>query len=74
MPELNLGRAPHDCPRPDISLDAIGLNKVQGKPFSVAEKSKPRSKSSSQARRSTAATLSPPKPKVAMAAAADGGG
>ena len=33
IPELNLGQLRTDHSRPSYLVDAVGLNKVQGKPF-----------------------------------------
>jgi hypothetical protein len=54
-------------------IDAIGLNKVQGKPFSVAEV-EAKIEEVLTGKQVDAATKAPPKPKIAMAGVADGGG
>jgi 2-oxoglutarate ferredoxin oxidoreductase subunit alpha len=72
VPELNLGQL-RTIIRDRYLIDAIGLNKVQGKPFSVAEV-EAKIEELVTGKKVDAASLSPPKPKVAMAAVADGGG
>jgi 2-oxoglutarate ferredoxin oxidoreductase subunit alpha len=72
IPELNLGQL-RTIIRDKYLIDAIGLNKVQGKPFSLAEV-EAKIEELVTGKKVDAATLAPPKPKVAMMAAADGGG
>lgn len=72
IPELNLGQL-RTMIRDKYLIDAIGLNKVQGKPFSVAEV-EAKIEEIVTGKKVDAASKAPPKPKVAMASAADGGG
>ena len=72
VPELNLGQL-RTIIRDKYLVDAIGLNKVQGKPFSVAEV-EARIEEMITGKKVDAVSKAPPKPKVAMAAAADSGG
>jgi 2-oxoglutarate ferredoxin oxidoreductase subunit alpha len=72
IPELNLGQL-RSIIRDKYLIDAIGLNKVQGKPFSVAEV-EAKIEEIITGKKVDAASLAPPKPKAVMVAAADGGG
>ncbi len=72
IPELNLGQL-RTIIRDKYLVDAIGLNKVQGKPFSVAEV-EAKIEELLTGKKVDAAAKAPPKPKVAMVAAADDGG
>jgi 2-oxoglutarate ferredoxin oxidoreductase subunit alpha len=72
VPELNLGQL-RSIVRDKYLVDAIGLNKVQGKPFSVAEV-EAKIEELVTGKKVDAASKSPPKPKVAMAGVMDGGG
>ena len=72
IPELNLGQL-RSIIRDKYLVDAIGLNKVQGKPFSVAEV-EAKIEEIITGKKVDAAIKAPPKPKVAMVGAADGGG
>jgi 2-oxoglutarate ferredoxin oxidoreductase subunit alpha len=72
IPELNLGQL-KTLIRDKYLIDAIGLNKVQGKPFSVAEV-EAKIEEVLTGKQVDAATKAPPKPKIAMAGVADGGG
>jgi pyruvate/2-oxoacid:ferredoxin oxidoreductase alpha subunit len=72
VPELNLGQL-RTIIRDKYLVDAIGLNKVQGKPFSVAEV-EAKIEEIVTGKKVDAASKSPPKPKAAMAGVSDGGG
>jgi 2-oxoglutarate ferredoxin oxidoreductase subunit alpha len=72
IPELNLGQL-RTIIRDRYLVDAIGLNKVQGKPFSVAEV-EAKIEAIVTGKKVDALSKAPPKPKVAMAAVADDGG
>lgn len=72
IPELNLGQL-RSIIRDKYLVDAIGLNKVQGKPFSVAEV-EAKIEEIITGKKVDAASKAPPKPKVAMVGAADSGG
>jgi 2-oxoglutarate/2-oxoacid ferredoxin oxidoreductase subunit alpha len=73
IPELNLGQL-RTIIRDKYLIDAIGLNKVQGKPFSVAEvETKIEELITGKATETAPKTLARPS-KAAMAAVADGGG
>jgi 2-oxoglutarate ferredoxin oxidoreductase subunit alpha len=72
IPELNLGQL-RSIIRDKYLVDAIGLNKVQGKPFSVAEV-EAKIEEIITGKKTEAASKAPAKPKVAMVGAADGGG
>ena len=72
IPELNLGQL-RTLIRAKYLVDAIGLNKVQGKPFSVAEVDA-KIEEIVTGKKVDAGNSAPPKPKAAMMAAADGGG
>ena len=64
VPELNLGQL-RTLIRAKYLVDAIGLNKVQGKPFSVAEV-EAKIEEIVTGKKVDAASKAPPKPKVAM--------
>jgi len=72
IPELNLGQL-KTVIRDQYLIDAIGLNKVQGKPFSVAEV-EAKIEEVLTGKKVDASAKSPPKPKIAMAGVMDGGG
>jgi 2-oxoglutarate/2-oxoacid ferredoxin oxidoreductase subunit alpha len=72
VPELNMGQL-RTIVRDKYLVDAIGLNKVQGKPFSVAEV-EAKIEELVTGKKVDAASKAPPKPKAAMATVADGGG
>lgn len=72
VPELNLGQL-RSIIRDKYLVDAIGLNKVQGKPFSVAEV-EAKIEEIITGKKVDTASKAPPKPKIAMVGAADSGG
>ncbi len=72
VPELNMGQL-RTIIRDKYLVDAIGLNKVQGKPFSVAEV-EAKIEELLTGKKADASSHSPPKPKAAMASVSDGGG
>ena len=71
IPELNLGQL-RTIIRDKYLIDAIGLNKVQGKPFSVAEV-EAKIEEIVTGKKVDATAFTPPKPKVMVAAADEGG-
>jgi 2-oxoglutarate ferredoxin oxidoreductase subunit alpha len=72
IPELNLGQL-RTIVRDKYLVDAIGLNKVQGKPFSVAEV-EAKIEEIVTGKKAEATNNSASKPKPVLVAAADGGG
>lgn len=72
IPELNLGQL-KTVIRDKYLVDAIGLNKVQGKPFSVAEV-EAKIEEILTGKKVEASAKAPPKPKIALAGVMDGGG
>ncbi len=72
VPELNLGQL-RTIVRDKYLVDAIGLNKVQGKPFSVAEV-EAKIEEIVTGKKTEATNSAAAKPKAVLVAAADGGG